>query len=59
VVEHEDHSVTMPVNSADAVAEGHGQVVEGFEQDVGQDSTFQMATRKMRKCIPILLSAIV
>ena len=47
MVEHEAHAVTVSVNSADALAEGRGQVVEAFEQDVGQDCSFQMAPQSL------------
>ena len=47
MVEHEAHPVTVSINSADAFAESGGQVVKGFEQDVSQDSSFQMAPQSL------------
>ena len=47
MVKHEAHTVTVSVNSPDALAESRRQVVEGFEQDVGQDCSFQMAPQSL------------
>jgi hypothetical protein len=47
MVKHEAHSVAVSINSPDALAEGYGQVVQGFEQDVGQDSPLQMAPQSL------------
>jgi hypothetical protein len=47
MVKHEAHAVTVSVNSADALAERRGQVVNSFEQDVGQDGPLQMAPQSL------------
>ena len=47
MVKHEAHPVTVSINSADALAECHGQVVKGCEQDVSQDSPLQMAPQSL------------
>jgi hypothetical protein len=47
MVKHEAHSVTVSIYSADALAESGGQVVKGFEQDVRQDRSFQMAPQSL------------
>jgi hypothetical protein len=47
MVKHEAHPVAVAIDSADALAEGHDQVVQGFEQDVGQDSPLQMAPQSL------------
>jgi hypothetical protein len=47
MVKHEAHSVTVSINSADALAESSGQVVKAFEQYVCQDRSFQMAPKSL------------
>jgi hypothetical protein len=43
MIEHETHSVPVAVDAGDAAAERLHQVIEGREQDIGQDGPFQMA----------------
>jgi len=43
MIEHEPHPVAVAVDSGNAAAECLHQVIEGREQDVGQDGPFQMA----------------
>jgi hypothetical protein len=47
MVKHESHSVTVSVNSADAFAESRGELVKSFEQDISEDSSFQMAPQSL------------
>ena len=47
MVKHEAHSVTVSIDSADALTECHDQVAKGFKQDVGQDSAFQVAPQPL------------
>jgi hypothetical protein len=47
MVKHEAHSVTVSINSADALAERRGQFVKACEQDVCQDRSFQMAPQSL------------
>ena len=46
-IKHAARTVATPVGSPDAFAAGHRQVVEGFELNVGQDSSFQVAPQSL------------
>src|ERR1700756_3772333 len=47
MVKHEAHAIAVSINSADTLAESRGQVVNVFEQDVCQDSSFEMAPQSL------------
>ena len=47
MVKHEAHAITVSIYSADALAESGGQLANGFEHDVCQDRSFQMAPQSL------------
>ena len=43
MVEHESHLVSVAVDAADAALEGGHEVVQGFEEHIGDDGSLQVA----------------
>ena len=45
MVEHESHSISMPVEASDAGAAGGDEIVDGLKQYIGQHGAFQMSPK--------------